>query len=139
MKAFGLVNKMKQKNLKKKSKSKCPPKKRSLSSSANSKYFFVKISWIGPWVSIIDWWEGHWHGSTYMVVSHKPKNSLKTQKTQKMHFLPVFELILDSHINALCINHPRTNPRNFHEKVLRIGNALKITFIYFFIFWLLGC
>jgi hypothetical protein len=74
-----------------------------------------------------------------MVVSHKPKNSLKTQKTQKMHFLPVFELILHSHINALCINHLRTNPRNFHEKVLRIGNALKITFIYFFIFWLLGC
>ena len=24
----------------------------------------MKISWIGPWVSRIDWWEGHWWGST---------------------------------------------------------------------------
>ena len=48
MKAFGRFNKMKQK------KSKWPPKKRSFSSSANSQYFFVKISWIGPWVSRID-------------------------------------------------------------------------------------
>ena len=31
--------------------------------------------------------------STYMVVRHKPKNSLKTPK---MHFLPVFELMSDS-------------------------------------------
>ena len=28
----------------------------------------AKISWIGPWVSRIDWCEGHWRGSTYMVV-----------------------------------------------------------------------
>ena len=34
---------------------------------ANSQYFFVKISWIGPWVSRIDWCEGHWCSSTYMV------------------------------------------------------------------------
>ena len=25
--------------------------------------------------------------------------------------------------------HPRTNPRNFHEKILRIGKALKMTFV----------
>jgi hypothetical protein len=25
--------------------------------------------------------------------------------------------------------HPRTNPRNFHEKILRIGEALKMTFV----------
>ena len=24
--------------------------------------FFMKISWIGPWVSRIDWFEGHWWG-----------------------------------------------------------------------------
>ena len=30
--------------------------------------FFAKFFWIGPWVSRIDWCEGHWHGSTYMVV-----------------------------------------------------------------------
>ena len=26
---------------------------------ANSQYFFVKILWIGPWVSRIDWCEEH--------------------------------------------------------------------------------
>ena len=30
--------------------------------------FFMKISWIGPWVSRIDWCEGYWCGSIYMVV-----------------------------------------------------------------------
>jgi hypothetical protein len=34
-------------------------KKRSFSSSANSQYFFVKISWIGSWVYRIDCCEGH--------------------------------------------------------------------------------
>jgi hypothetical protein len=54
MKAFGLFNKMKQKkNLKKKIQN-GRLKKRSFSSSANSQYFFVKISWIGSWVSRID-------------------------------------------------------------------------------------
>ena len=48
---------MKKKKLKKKN-------QRSFSSSANSQYFFMKISWIGPWVSRIGWCEGHW----YMVV-----------------------------------------------------------------------
>ena len=35
---------------------------------ANSQNFFVKISQIRPWVSRIAWCEGHWSGSTYMVV-----------------------------------------------------------------------
>ena len=35
---------------------------------ANSQNFFVKISWIGPWVRRIDWCEGHWFISTYMAV-----------------------------------------------------------------------
>ena len=35
---------------------------------ANSQNFFAKISQIGPWVSRIDWCEGHWCSSTYMVV-----------------------------------------------------------------------
>ena len=35
---------------------------------ANSQNFFVKISQIRPWVSRIAWCEGHWPGSTYMVV-----------------------------------------------------------------------
>ena len=56
MNAFGLFNKMKLKK-KKNSKKKIQNgrlKKRSFSSSANSQYFFVKILWIGPWVSRID-------------------------------------------------------------------------------------
>ena len=35
---------------------------------ANSRNFFAKISQIGPWVSRIDWWEGHQCDSTYMAV-----------------------------------------------------------------------
>ena len=35
-----------------KKKSKWPTKKSSFSSSANSQYFFAKISWIGPLVSL---------------------------------------------------------------------------------------
>ena len=37
-------------SLKKKKKLKWPTKKSSFSSSANSQYFSLKISWIGPWV-----------------------------------------------------------------------------------------
>ena len=48
--------------------SKWPTKIRPLSRIINSQYFFVKILWIGPWVSRIDWCKGHWCGSTYMVV-----------------------------------------------------------------------
>ena len=33
---------------------------------ANSQYFFVKISGIGPWMCKIDRCKGHWCGSTYM-------------------------------------------------------------------------
>jgi hypothetical protein len=56
MKAFGLFNKMKQKKKKllKKKIQNGHLKKRSFSSSTNSQYFFVKISWIGSWVSRID-------------------------------------------------------------------------------------
>ena len=32
---------------------------------ANPQYFFVKILWIGPWVSRINIWKRHWCGSTY--------------------------------------------------------------------------
>ena len=36
---------------------------------ANSQYLFVKIYWIGPWVSKIEWCEGHWSGSTYTTIT----------------------------------------------------------------------
>ena len=56
MKAFGLFDKMKQKSyfFFEKKNSKWPSKKKVIFSSANSQYSFVKILWIGPWVSRID-------------------------------------------------------------------------------------
>ena len=82
------------------------------SSSANSQYFFMKISWIGPWVSRIDWCEAHWYGSTYKAVRLSDIRS----KTAKKCFFCVFRLFLSlcrptsrlyrlSHTNTFCTNH----------------------------------
>ena len=61
---------------------------------ANSQYFFQFQGLVLWLVSRIDWYRGHWCGSTYMVLRLfnilKVKNSLKSQK---MPFLPVFELM----------------------------------------------
>ena len=56
---------------------------------------FAKILQIGPWISRFDWCKGHRPGSTYNIesVRHNCQNS---QKTLKLHFLPVFELMSDS-------------------------------------------
>ena len=82
---------------------------------ANSQNLFVKISWIGPWVGRIDWCEGHWPGSTYMVVKqcgrptvrHKHKKCLKTPKCIFCLFLSLCRtasrLYRLSHINVLHI------------------------------------
>ena len=67
------------------------------------------------------------------AVWHKGKNSLKTQK---MHFLPVFALMSDSHIGwdksmpfaSINPTNPRTNPRNKNKIFLRIGDFKKCTF-----------
>ena len=78
---------------------------------ANSQNFFVKISWISPWVSRIDWCGGHWWGSTYMVV----RLSNISSKIGKKCIFCVFRLFLSlyrtasqpyklSHTNTLCIN-----------------------------------
>ena len=56
-------------------------KKNSFSSSANSQYFFMKFLWFGPWVSRIDWCEGHWNVSTYMVVRLSDKQPKNTKNT----------------------------------------------------------
>ena len=45
---------MKQKKMLKKKIRMADSKKTSFSSSANSQYFFMKILWIGPWVSRIN-------------------------------------------------------------------------------------
>ena len=105
-------------------------KKTSFSSSANSQYFFMKFLWIGPWVSRIDWCEGHWFGSTYMVVRLSDISS----KTDKKCVFCVFRLFVGQphdHISwdismpfaSINSTYPRTNPWNFCKKILRIGGA----------------
>ena len=91
---------MRQKNL---------TQKRSISSSANSQYFFPKISWIGPWVNRIDWCEWHWYGSSYMAVRLSDRQPGK--KCIFCVFWPFLTLCRPasrphglSKINALCIN-----------------------------------
>ena len=56
---FHAAEAKKKKNLKKKIQNSRLKKKRSFSSFANFRYFFSKISWIGPFVRRIDWCEGH--------------------------------------------------------------------------------
>ena len=43
-------------------------KKTEIFKTANSQKIFPKFSWIGSWISSIDWCEEHWCGSTYMLV-----------------------------------------------------------------------
>ena len=69
MKAFSLfIDKNKKKISKNPITKNKKQNKMSFSSSANSQYFLTKILWIGPWVSRIDWCEGHWCSLTYMVM-----------------------------------------------------------------------
>ena len=86
-------------------------KKTEFFNSANSQYFFVKISWIDSWVSRIDWCEGHWCDSIYMAVRLSDISS----KTGKKCIFGVFRLFLClcwtaskpyrlSHVNALRFN-----------------------------------
>jgi hypothetical protein len=64
----------------------CWLKKTMLSKIPNSKY----------WICKIEWCKGHWCSSTYMAVWLSDNSSKMVKKTQKMHFLPVFELMSDS-------------------------------------------
>ena len=78
---------------------------------ANSQNFFAKISQIGPWVSRIDWCEGHWWGSMY-VVSRLSDISSKTAKKHKKGIFSLYQSLCRtasrpytlSHINTLRIN-----------------------------------
>ena len=125
-------------------------KKISFSSSANSQYFFMKFTWFGPWVSRIDWCEGYWCGSTYMVVRLSDISS-KTGKICVFVFLGCFWAYVGqphNHTNAswslpmpfASINYtkPRTNPWTFHEKILRIDTAGKWGFFETAIFFCLS-
>ena len=106
---------------------------------ANSQYFFVKISGIGPWMCRIDWCKGHWCGSTYMVVRLSDITS-KTGKKCILVFLGCFCTYVGQphdHIGwatsmpfgSINPTNPTPNPWNFHKKILRIGEALKMTFV----------
>ena len=65
---IGMKQKQKKIFLKKKKNQNGRLKKTEIFNSPNSQYFFMKISWIGPWVSRIHWCKGRWCGSTYLVV-----------------------------------------------------------------------
>ena len=142
MKAFGLFNKIKQTYfffLKKKNQNGCL-KKRSFSSSANSQYFFVKILWIGPWVSRIDWCEGHWCGLTYMVVRLSGISPNTAQKHQKCNFCLFLSLCRTAsqpyrlnHVNALCINQsykPKDQSIKISQKNIENWRSWKMIFFF---------
>ena len=89
-------------------------------------FFYMTISWIGPWVNWIDWCKGHWYGSTYMAVRLSDIFS-KTGKKCNFGVLGCFWSFVGQPHNYIgwarpmpfaSINstNPRTNPRNFHEK-----------------------
>ena len=65
-------------------------KKSSFFKIANSQNFFAKISEIGPWVSRIEWCEGHRCSSMYMAVRLSDKSS----KTAKKCIFGTFWLFL---------------------------------------------
>ena len=91
-------------------------KKTSFSSSTNSQYFFMKISWIGPWVCRIDGCEGHWCGSTYMVLRH-PTYGLKQPKNTKNAFFACFwayvrqpHNFLGQKLSKICLHNLQMAP-----------------------------
>ena len=102
----------------------------------------VKISWIGPWVTRIDWCQGHWCGLTYMI-ERLSNVSLKTGKN--CFFCVCFRLFLPLRRTASSHDHigwatsmpfasinstnTRTNPWNFHKNNLRIGDFEKPSFL----------
>ena len=86
-------------------------KKTEIFNSPNSQYFFTKISGIGPWVSRINWREGHQCGSTYIVIRLSDVSSKMTKNALFCVFSPFLSLCLTawwpyslSHIDALRIN-----------------------------------
>ena len=59
--------------------------------------FFVKISWIGPWVSRIDWCQGHLCDSTYITMRLSDISSKTSKKCIFCVFMPFLSLwVFDS-------------------------------------------
>ena len=89
---------------------KWPTQKKVIFQNRQFSIFFVKILWIGPWVSRIKWCEGHWNGSTYMVVRLSDIRSETAKKCLFCVFRPFLSLCRTasrpyglSQINALRI------------------------------------
>ena len=110
-------------------------KKLSFSTTPKSWAITAKISWIGPWVSRIDWCEGHWFGTTYMAVRLSDMSSKQPKNTKNAYFACFWAYIGQPHghidwatsmpfasINSI---NPGTKPWKFHKKILRIGDFEK--------------
>ena len=61
-------------------------KKSSFFKIANSQKISAKISQMGPWVSRIEWYKGHWCSSTYMAMRLSDKSSKTAKKYRKCIF-----------------------------------------------------
>ena len=73
----------------------------------------MKLSWIGPWVSRIDWCKGNWCGITYMVV--------RLSKTDKQSIFCVFRHNTSSgQIKDKCTH------QNRHSHRCRGNNQAKV-------------
>ena len=99
----------------------------------------AKISWINPWVSRIDWWKGHWWGSTYMSV--RLSDIRQQAKQAKYAFLGHFWTHVGqsySHIGcakpmpfaSINSTNPRTNPWNFGGNCSAFGGGWKTQFFW---------
>jgi hypothetical protein len=67
-------------------------KKKEFFKTPNSQYFFLKNSEIDPWVSRINFCEGHQCGSTYMIVRLSDKRSKTGKKHKKCYFCLFYNL-----------------------------------------------
>ena len=99
---------------------------------------FVKISWIGPWVSRINWCEEHWCSSFYMVMRLSDVRAKQPKNTKHPFFACFWAYIWQPHNHVgwatsmplVSINptNQRINPWNFHKTILRIGDFEKLSF-----------
>ena len=107
-------------------------KKSSFFKIANSRNFFAKISEIGPRVSRIEWCEGHWCSSTYVAVTKAQK---QPKSTENAFFGCFWAFVRQPHghihwatlmpFTSFNPTNPRTDLRDFREKISRIGDFEK--------------
>jgi hypothetical protein len=104
--------------------------------------FFPKFSWIGTWVSRINWCQGHQCDLTYMVIRLSDMSSKKGKKCFFCVFSPFWAHIgQPDHIGwatmmpfaSIYLTNPRTNPWNFCKKILRISVFCVSNFEIFFL------